>query len=226
MTASDWALNELRIAVKRETDKAKADGHPEDADYGIACYKSAYNAYKTLMRAGHSGMSFDITKNILNRLLDDLPLTPIEDVPKVWEKCTDSVGLYDVYICVRYPRLYKYVYDGKRTEFFDDGRTVCKDVHGLSKSYYYSKFCARLVDKMFPITFPYVPRSKKYIVTQGLYRSIECGKQVKLSDYTLMYISDIVTPDNKKVTVDKYFQEINGDAVEITKEEFNNWRAK
>lgn len=41
-------------------------------------------AFESLLGDGHSGMSIGITKNILNRLIDGKPLTPIEDTEEVW----------------------------------------------------------------------------------------------------------------------------------------------
>lgn len=48
------------------------------------CYKSALKAFNELCDEGHSGMSIQITKSILCRLIDGKPLTEIEDTPDVW----------------------------------------------------------------------------------------------------------------------------------------------
>jgi hypothetical protein len=76
---SDWAKREVEIACKREAPDRK-DG---EWDYGCACYESALKAYQSLMEDGHSGFSFSLTRQILNRLIDGKPLTPIEDIPEV-----------------------------------------------------------------------------------------------------------------------------------------------
>ena len=67
-----WAEEEIRLACEKE------------GEYGRACYKSAMRAYKSLLNDDHSGFSIHLTKNILNRLINVQPLTPIEDVPEVW----------------------------------------------------------------------------------------------------------------------------------------------
>ena len=80
---SDWAAREVALASKKERESAE---DKDDWDYGVACYESALRAYRSLERDGHSGMSIQITKSILNRLIDGKCLTPIEDDPDIWTK--------------------------------------------------------------------------------------------------------------------------------------------
>ena len=75
MKMSEWAKREVDIACKKEN--PNWDG--KSFDYGCACYQSALKAYNSLCEDEHSGMSFNITKNILIRLMEDNPLTPITD---------------------------------------------------------------------------------------------------------------------------------------------------
>ena len=81
MNMKEWAEREIRIACERER-----GNKPEDEwDYGVACYESAFKAFQSLLEDGHSGFSLGLTQNILNRLIDGKPLTPIEDVPEIWQ---------------------------------------------------------------------------------------------------------------------------------------------
>ena len=80
---SDWAAREVALASQKERESAE---DKDDWDYGVACYESALRAYRSLERDGHSGMSIQITKSILNRLIDGKCLTPIEDDPDIWTK--------------------------------------------------------------------------------------------------------------------------------------------
>ena len=59
MTRLEWAKSEIEIeiACNRECD----DKDPNEWDYGVACYESAFNAYKSLMEDKHSGYSIGIT---------------------------------------------------------------------------------------------------------------------------------------------------------------------
>ena len=63
----DWAELEVEIATKNSD------------EYTKGCYESALKAYKSLCADGHSGCSFSITSNILKRLLDNKPLSPINE---------------------------------------------------------------------------------------------------------------------------------------------------
>ena len=75
MSMIKWAENEVRIACERENPNRKEG----EFDYGCACYESALKAFKSLMEDGHSGYSIGFTKNILDRLIDGQPLTPITE---------------------------------------------------------------------------------------------------------------------------------------------------
>lgn len=57
-------------------------------------------AFESLLGDGHSGMSIGITKNILNRLIDGKPLTPIEDTEDVWNVCSRGKKWRSSYIPV------------------------------------------------------------------------------------------------------------------------------
>ena len=52
-------------------------------DYGCACYESALKAFGSLCEDGHSGFSIGLTKAILNRLINNKPLLPIEDTDEL-----------------------------------------------------------------------------------------------------------------------------------------------
>lgn len=84
MNTLEWAKNEIAIASKRE----RGNKPENEWDYGCACYNSALKAFESLLGDGHSGTSISFTKNILNRLIDRKPLTPIEDTRGYVELCT------------------------------------------------------------------------------------------------------------------------------------------
>ena len=75
----NWAEQECRIACRKENQDYDFDS--DNFDYGCSCYKSALKAYKSLCEDGHSGCSFNITKNILLKLMEGQPLTPITKQP-------------------------------------------------------------------------------------------------------------------------------------------------
>ncbi len=80
MSMYDWARQEVQLA------KAELKGNKNDeAQYMIACYESALRAYEKLVNDGHSGTSFAITRGILENLMHEIPLTPIEDSEIMWK---------------------------------------------------------------------------------------------------------------------------------------------
>ena len=80
----EWAENEIRIALARENE------NDSFYEYIKACHESALKAYESLLEDGHSGMSISITKNVLNRLIEHKPLTPIEDTDDVYDTERDE----------------------------------------------------------------------------------------------------------------------------------------
>ena len=95
MTTTEWAENEVKLACKRA------------GNYGNTCLKSALKAYKSLSKDGHSGMSWQITRNILEKLLRGQPLTPIT------ENDFEDGGEDDHVQCDRMFSLFKETKNGK-----------------------------------------------------------------------------------------------------------------
>ena len=221
---SEWAENECRIACGRENPNYNFDGN--DFDYGCDCYKSALKAFKSLMDDGHSGMSFSFTKNILERLMEGLPLTPItdsdffsveqgtEDFPAESEEYLKERGLRSSLQCPRMSRLFrKETLDGK-VSYHDVDRCVCVNVESPSDTY--SSGIDRIVDEMFPITMPYNP-------TPGVYKLYVQTFLVdkKNGDFDTKGILYVETPKGKRVDVNKFMTERDGEWVDITKEEYD-----
>ena len=121
----EWAENEIKIACKREN----PDWDGKSFDYGCSCYQSALKAYKSLAEDGHSGMSFSLTRNVLIRLLKELPITPIEDTPDTWSECTweDADGSKH-YQCMRMYSLFKRVDKDGNVTYSDNNRYLACDI--------------------------------------------------------------------------------------------------
>ena len=213
-----WAEQECRLACKRENPNFDFDSN--DFDYGCSCYKSALKAYKSLIEDGHSGMSFSFTRNILERLMKHEPLTPITDddfkdgenfYP---EEDLASMGLKSETQCPRMSSLFrKETVDGEVT-YNDINRAYCVNVESPSDTF--SSGISRIVDEMFPIKMPYFPEKKKYEVhVQSFLTDRRNG------DFDTQAILYIITPEGKRVDVNKYQTEKDGKMVDITKDEYN-----
>ena len=202
MTTNEWAEKEIEIVCKKEN--PKWDG--KSFDYGCACYQSALKAYKSLCEDEHSGFSFGLTKNILIRLMEGLPLTPITDddftnvKPEIWEspEYLKEHGLKSNLQCPRMSSLFREeTLDGKIT-YTDVNRTIMYNATGC----WHSGIASRLVDEMFPITMPYYPSKEKYKV-YGETFDMEDGVDKSANLVKIYYI---ITPNNERIEVNKEFK--------------------
>ena len=82
-------------------------------------------------------------------------------------------------------------------------------------------FMTRLVDKIFPITMPHLPAGKKYRVF-----SEDFLVDPKNGDYDTVGYHYILTPNDKKVELNRYFKEEDGKMVQIEKAEYEERKAK
>ena len=211
MNMTDWAAREVEIACKKE----RGNNSETDFDYGCACYESALKAYKSLMEDGHSGMSIDITKNILMRLLDDKPLTFIEDTPDIWNDCRfpDSRGK-KTFQCSRMSSLFKDVYPDGKVSYHDNDRCCCVYLDN-PKSSWHSGLVSRIIHEKYPITMPYYPESKPYVAycTDGLF-------DPNNGDFDTIGIWYIIKPDGEKEIIERFFKAAPNGWDEISKQEY------
>ena len=206
MTTIDWAEREIELACKKEN--PNCDG--KSFDYGCACYQSALKAYKSLCEDGHSGLSFGLTKNILIRLMDDLPLMPITDDDfisdeyKMYEspEYLKENGLKSELQCPRMFSLFrKETLDGKIT-YSDNERVVFHDANG--DGWWDSGYATKIVDEMFPIKMPYYPSKEKYKVYGETFYMVDGeDKSSETRDFNLIKIYYIITPDDKRIEVNR-----------------------
>ena len=213
MSMIEWASKEAEIACKKEN----PDWDSKSFDYGCSCYQSALKAYKSLCEDGHSGASFWFTKNILIRLMEGLPLTPIEDVEENWMPLTRNE-----YQCRRMPSLFKNVGEDGSVKYKDIERAYCIDVK--TQNTYTGSLC-NIIDELFPIQMPYYPeKAGKYKVYVEEF--IAVGYDGDTTDYNTRAVLYIVTPDGNHVNVDKFYGEKNGKMEEISVAEFQDRKQK
>ena len=197
-----WAENEVRIY--KET-------YCKNDDYTSACADSALRAYASLTEDGHSGFSWNLTKRILENLLDGRPLGEIGDDDFVLIYESDEEKEY------QHPRrsaLFKTVHADGTVTYHDNDRQVCKL---LGKESYFHCFADRIVDELFPIQFPYTPPKEQYVVVVD-----EFLYDKNNGDFDTIGVLYIMTPDEGDVDVHKYFKEGAVSFVEIDGGEYNN----
>ena len=212
-----WAEKEIQLACKNEMDGCESG---EDASYGIACYKSALKALKSLAEDGHSGYSIGITKSILNRLIDGLPLSPIYDTEDVWNLAHErdvENGKIRVYQCARCTQFFKHVdtVTGETT-YSDVERVVGIDkISGVS---YISGLISGIYDELFPITMPYMPPTTraKMFTEEFLFDQKNGG------DFDTEAVLHVITPDGDKIEINRFFKDPPKD-LDTSTEQFHGW---
>lgn len=214
MNMTEWARREIEIACEKEKG-LDTDG---DSGYGIACYKSSMKAFESLMNDGHSGMSIGITKNILNRLIDGKPLTPIVDTQDIWNYVSSlgDIKDYKTYQCKRMSSLFKYLYKDGSVKYSDVDRVISVNINNPNVTYS-SGLTRSMVDKMFPIQLPYYPGIKPYKVYCEDFLSDPSN-----GDFDTVGVFYIETPEDEKVELNKFYHFVNGvTKIEISKEDYD-----
>lgn len=215
----DWAEQECRLACKKENPNFDFDS--DDFDYGCSCYKSALKAYKSLAEDGHSGMSFSFTRDILERLMRHEPLTPITDDDFKGgsliynDEDLASLGLKSEIQCPRMSSLFrKETVDGKVT-YCDVNRAYSVNVETPSDTFSCGKE-TNIVDEMFPIKMPYLPEKEEYKVYIQTFLADK-----KNGDFDTQGILYLITPEGKRIDINRYYTEKAGKMVEISKDEYD-----
>lgn len=217
----DWAEREVAIACEKEKSNRKEGEFYYS--YGCTCYESALKAFKSLCDDGHSGLSIKITQSILNRLINGQPLTPIEDTDDVWEKVAQDKDMgHLIYRCKRMSSLFKDVYADGTIEYSDNNRSYCVNINNPNNTYS-SGLVRRIVDKMFPITMPYIPGKLIKVYCEDFLTDKKNGD---FDTIGVFYALKTENGEQKKIEINRFFREPKDNEklirgwVEISKEEY------
>lgn len=208
MNMTDWARSEvehIRKAFKKDDDIK---------DYAMACYETALKAFETVCEAGLTGFQVPIVKQIFDALIDGRPLSKLEESPDIWsDKIVAENEKGKLFQCVRRTSLFKHIHDDGSVSYSDVDRVTMHEMN--TGTYWHSGFITQMIDEMFPITFPYCPPKKKYVVHVANYLTDR-----KNGDYDTMHIVSIDCPDGTHNYLDRFFKDTKDGFAEIDKEEF------
>ena len=206
MSMLEWAKKEVELAKIIEAKDLKEG----EFDYGGACYDSALKAFNSLTEDGHSGFSIGLTQNILNRLIEGKPLTPIYDTDDIWNEVSyDKQNQYTMYQCSRMSSLFKYAHENGEVTYSDIDRSYCFDITKPDMRYS-SGLVQNIIDEMFPIIMPYSPANERIkVCCEEFLYSPDGGD---FDSVGILYVDD---PDNKRINVSRYFKEEDNKWVEI-----------
>lgn len=200
MTEKSWAENEIEIVLDNLKKK-----QTEDYKYTEAVLNAALEVYNVLMEQGHSGMSYNYTCRVLKDLLDRKPLTPITGEDDEW---SDKETRQDGTACqqnLRRSSLFKSTFPDGTIKYSDVDRVRSAEV-GTHDYCWSSGISTRVVDELFPITFPYYPEGTflvDFVTLNSLGENIlfNCG------DYNGVFVYSFRTPEGKRYEVNRLFLE-------------------
>lgn len=232
---TQWAEKEIKLACQHEN----PNWDNKSFDYGCACYTAALDVFKVMCKQGHSEYSWFQTARILERLIYNLPLTPItiEDfgyIPGVTPKLinkktgatlalgriptppswTDERG-NNHYQCPRKSSLFLTVHPDNTYELADNDMFTCVNIECVDDTYT-SGLERRIAEQMFPINFPYYPGKDHYFIYARTFLTDK-----RNGDFDTKEICYIKTPDGKIIPINRYFHEIDGKFEEITKGQYD-----
>lgn len=219
MNMIEWAENEIKIACSKDA----AKDEEMCKVYTSACYESALKAYKAMAEDDHSGMSWRITANILERLIRELPLTPIEDTNDIWS--SKHIVIHEdckSYQCERRSCFWKDVYDDGHIEYHDTDRIACTDINNPGVCYT-SGHIREIVEEhpeIGKITMPYYPQKPIIAYCEDFL----CDE--KNGDFDTEGIFYAVKPDGTRVEINRFFTESGDGWREITKEEYEEMKVR
>lgn len=193
--------------------------------YGDMCLKSAVDAYCAFctVRLGDGSEltngDWVFTRDILHKMMNDLPLTPVEEGEDCWQHVGRGPDGSKRYQCTRIFSFFKDVYPDGRVDYRDDW-VVAAEVHDDgSTSYWNSGVCAKLAEEMFGpfVKFPYNGCTSRYKVYRKCFNSVDGDP----GSYDMVWIQYILTPDGKKVPINRYLvEQKGGDDKSVTADEF------
>lgn len=184
---------EIELALNRKTKKGDwADNYCDEV------LKDAGEVMKLIDSQGHSGMYYSLLVNYLERLLNEIPLSPLTDNNSEWSKWEYTNGKKDNRQNLRRPSVFQYadgsIKDNDRViTYFAEDTIPCRTGSD-----------GRIIDKLFPISLPYMPERKPY----KLYAHRELIEDINGNSYKGVEVYDyIITPSGEKVEVPEDLKE-------------------
>lgn len=187
--------------------------------YTKMCYHHALEVFEMLCK-NCSGYSMQLTMDFLTKMVNGHPLTPIKDE----DFCTESAKSYcrndgsQSIQCPRMSRLFKYIHTDGTITYSDVDRVLVKVLK--NSTHWTNGFITSIVDKMYPITLPYMPPNEKFIANINEYLFDK-----KNGDYDAIHFVSLKHPDGKIEDVNRYFIENHNTFMEVDEETFNKHKS-
>lgn len=196
-----------------------------DSLYGDMCLKSAVDAYCAFctVRLDDGSELTDgdwvFTRDILHKMMNELPLTPVEEDEDCWQQVGKGPDGSKRYQCSRIFSFFKDVYPDGRVDYRDDWVVAAEVRDDGSTSYWNSGVCTKLAEEMFGpfVKFPYNGCTTRYEVYRKCFNSVDGDP----GSYDMVWIQYIRTPEDKKVPINRYLiEQKGGNDRSVTADEF------
>lgn len=208
------SLNKKRIEwAKREIDILKENlfkGYDENSDEEkhnfenkIRVLDSCYD-FVSKIRSCDNDLMASLAKNIVVRLLETKPLTPVGDTEDEWLQ----IAPYK-YVDERLPGFFKKI-DKMNTDnvtYHHNDRVICHNIE--TNEFYGFGLVNRVIDEMFPIVVPYYPYGQHIVkISEHLIPSLINEKSKGGDpDFNVIAIHNVIRPDYGPCEINRYFRE-------------------
>lgn len=161
---SRWAIQEIDMALGTGADEY-CSGEGLIALRMVKDFLGSFRNNNDSAREAHTQL-----KTIVDKIANGIPLTPITDAPEEWKHFDDGDEedgrTFRCYQSIRYPALFQYKYEDGEVVYSDVDRLVVRDVNrfGIPGSSYVDGEITDVLDRIEPITMPYMPEKDKYVV--------------------------------------------------------------
>lgn len=205
----DWARKELALGLCDSLNQ-----EPEgEWNYKTSCYEVAEYLYEKMFVNDPQGYGLNYTMDILQRLVNSQPLTPIEDEESTWVEfytpASDNDDDIVIYQCARMPYLLKYLYFNGKVEYEDLLYTAAVNIAD-SSDIYSSAMVNEIVSAIFPIQFPYYPEDPILVY---------CS-EFKLNGSTYFGILYADKPKEARHEINRFFKSFEDNYVEVDELDF------
>lgn len=160
----DWAVREVELTKKYDIKNMKNDEEIKDEqykkdilNYSHMVYDAALDVFKVICDQGHSGMSIRYLMGVLNRMVDEKPLSPIEDIPEVWDEMSFAEDGSKHYQCNRCSALFKGIYKDGTIKYSYNYSVITVDA--VTGGVYSTGLARSIYEEMNPITMPFMPKN-------------------------------------------------------------------
>ena len=218
-----WAEREIAIAIELEHEAERKDAeehgrkyNPKEFSYGGEIYASALRAFKSMLKDGHSGCSWGFTKIVLIRLMNNMPLTPLNGSDEEWAWFGGNSRKGErTFQNKRCTSVFKEVDKEGNVRYTDNDYVTCIDEE--TKSSHHFGLCSQEVYERFPIKFPYMPSTKPYKVYDRTFDHLNAQQGC----FDTVAVLRIECPDGKVIPIEKYYKENeNRKMVQIERNEY------